>query len=525
MPSYWKSRLRDVFRITPAPLSDFERKRLDLPLRVTSILFLLAAVGWALLEDSPSERLRILAVLVGGGVYVAVHYFWGRSRWNRSPWEDLAMTVAHALVVGWAALVVPPPAEIAILVFSSGILLYLVGLGGRMLGYLFAGVISVIYGLFGHATAYYGVPQIVLLGVFGAVVLTEMAAHWRLMLERQVKRLRAVNYVSQSLMSSIDPGDVITLLASTIQNALPADSYFVARLMDDVLRLDILYDEGEVFGPMDLDKDAGLAGWVLNHRRSLLLNNVPEQIEQLGLERRIVGRGRPNLSWMGSPMEAGQHLIGLLAVGSYRYNAFDETDLEMLESIAQQAALAFDNAHHHQQIEEQARRDSLTGVYNHGYFLERLEQLIQISVGEDQSLGVIMLDVDFFKQYNDTFGHQLGDEVLIALARTIQQHVKHSDLVGRWGGEEFGIALPRVTVEQMYGIAMRIRETMASLRLSSRNGEMVPAPTVSQGFAMCPAEASDTYSLIALADRRLYQAKDHGRNRIMGPDGVFPPEE
>jgi diguanylate cyclase (GGDEF)-like protein len=125
-----------------------------------------------------------------------------------------------------------------------------------------------------------------------------------------------------------------------------------------------------------------------------------------------------------------------------------------------------------------------------------------------------MLDIDYFKQYNDTYGHLVGDQILNSLCSAIKQHIKQGDAVGRWGGEEFIISLPNATGEQATQVAKRISETMAGLRVEDREQRTVPVPTVSQGIGMFPSEADEIYRLIDLADRRLYVAKERGRNQI-----------
>jgi diguanylate cyclase (GGDEF)-like protein len=125
-----------------------------------------------------------------------------------------------------------------------------------------------------------------------------------------------------------------------------------------------------------------------------------------------------------------------------------------------------------------------------------------------------MLDIDYFKQYNDTYGHLVGDSILKSLCTAIKHHIKQGDAVGRWGGEEFIISLPNATGEQATQVAKRIGETMMMLRVEDRQQRTVPVPTVSQGIAIFPYEADEIYRLIDLADRRLYVAKDRGRNQI-----------
>jgi len=125
-----------------------------------------------------------------------------------------------------------------------------------------------------------------------------------------------------------------------------------------------------------------------------------------------------------------------------------------------------------------------------------------------------MLDIDFFKSYNDSFGHQVGDMVLTKLCEAIQENIKKDDFIGRWGGEEFGIALPRASGVEAYEVAKRIQKTMQEMVLSHPNHKKIPAPTVSQGISIFPDEADDIDRLIYLADQRLYKAKERGRNQI-----------
>jgi len=201
-------------------------------------------------------------------------------------------------------------------------------------------------------------------------------------------------------------------------------------------------------------------------------------------------------------------------LASYKPNAFDLADMELLSSLAQHVTLALDNTIRHAQVEEQARLDSLTGVYNHGYFLKRLAEQAEETSTLETPLSLIMMDIDYFKQYNDTYGHLVGDRILKSLCIAIKQHIKQGDAVGRWGGEEFVISLPNATGEQATQVAKRISETMASLRVEDRDQRTVPVPTVSQGIAVFPNEADEIYRLIDLADRRLYVAKERGRNQI-----------
>ncbi len=331
--------------------------------------------------------------------------------------------------------------------------------------------------------------------------------------QQHIQRLETVNKVSHQLMQSLDTEQVLALLNATILETIEADTYFIGMLKGDNIQLDLLYDDGEFYNGTIIPLEGSLINWIIKNQKALFLPDLREDVHLEGVKVRIIGKEKTSLSWIGVPLKAA-NINGVMALASYKPNSFDLADLELLSSLAQHVTLALDNTIRHAQVEEQARLDSMTGVYNHGYFLERLaEQAKETSLAQ-ATLSLIMLDIDYFKKYNDTYGHLVGDRILNSLCTAIKQHIKLGDAVGRWGGEEFIISLPNATGEQAMQVAKRISETMAILRVEDREQRAVPVPTVSQGIAMFPHEADEIYRLIDLADRRLYIAKERGRNQV-----------
>ncbi|GAB4496785.1 MAG: hypothetical protein OHK0052_07230 [Anaerolineales bacterium] len=361
-----------------------------------------------------------------------------------------------------------------------------------------------------------------------ALTLYETISRLAAIIRAQIRRLEALNRVAHQLSSSIHTQKVITLIGDGIREALQADTYYVGFVQGDKLRMELLYDEGKFFEPFEISFENSLAAWVVLNKKSLFLTNVPQQIESLGMKPQTIGEDKMSVSWMGTPIEVNGEVIGLVAVASYVPNQFTRADLELLESIAKQSAMALQNAYHYAEVKQQSQRDSLTKVYNHGYFLHLLEEQAAQARTTQNPLALIMLDIDLFKTYNDTYGHLMGDQVLISLTRIIQRHIKSTDLIGRWGGEEFAIALPNANGQQATQVANRIAEAMRKLTLTTRDNQTIPAPTVSQGIAILPYETEETYSLIDLADQRLYVAKGRGRNQIEPSarhwDYLLPPE-
>jgi diguanylate cyclase (GGDEF)-like protein len=334
--------------------------------------------------------------------------------------------------------------------------------------------------------------------------------------DRQVHRLEVLNMVANSVSSSLEIKQVIALLNSAIQNALDADTYYVGLINDgdESLQLELLYDDGEFFPPTDLPLNNTLAGWVIRNGKPLRLGNLPQDMPALGIKRFVIGKQRASLSWMGTPLQAKERTYGLVAVGSYRPDEFNEEDFGLLRNIAQQATMAIDNAYHHAEVERQSKLDSLTGVLNHGSFIQSLDEKIADALVTNSCLSVIMLDIDKFKTYNDNYGHLVGDQVLSRLTEIIREHIRDTDLVGRWGGEEFSIALPNADATHAFCISRRIQTSLSEIQFTARDGSIVPAPTVSLGIAELPNDAASTFSLIDSADQRLYIAKNRGRNEI-----------
>lgn len=349
-----------------------------------------------------------------------------------------------------------------------------------------------------------------LLGIATAETLLKLQSS----LQFEINRQQIMNKVSRSLSSSLEIHQVITMVTTAVQSALDADTYYFGLIEEDTIHLELFYDDGEFFPSMNVPIEGTLAGRVIQTRQPLLICDLPEERKKLNINYKLVGKNKVSLSWLGVPLITGKEVLGIIAVASYQKSAFDQRDQELLENIAQRAAMALDNAYHHLEVETRSQLDSLTGVLNHNTFLIRLEQAVQIAQTCGQPISLIMLDIDHFKKYNDTYGHLTGDKVLIELTRTIRHNIKKDDLVGRWGGEEFIIALPDTQPDQAFLVAERIRAACQKIIILDRDKKAVPAPTISQGIACLPKDTAALEKLIDIADQRLYLAKERGRNQI-----------
>jgi diguanylate cyclase (GGDEF)-like protein len=165
-----------------------------------------------------------------------------------------------------------------------------------------------------------------------------------------------------------------------------------------------------------------------------------------------------------------------------------------------------------QRFEHQARTDDLTGIFNRRTFSETGRSELERSLRYDSPLSLLILDIDRFKTINDTYGHDVGDRVIVAVASACRGFIRQSDSVGRMGGEEFGVLLPETGLEQAHAMAERLRQTLQELRVSIPQGEV--RFTVSIGVATL-VKGQSWNDLLKAADVALYAAKNGGRNRVV----------
>ena len=219
-------------------------------------------------------------------------------------------------------------------------------------------------------------------------------------------------------------------------------------------------------------------------------------------------------SFLMVPLMMGGDLLGVIRLNSYKPDIYQEYDQDVLTTLANQTAMAFENALMVQQTKEMAIRDGLTGVYNHRHFQEKLAEELVKSERYNKDLSVVLLDVDHFKKFNDNYGHQEGDKVLKTVAEIIQNTVRHKiDTVARYGGEEFAVILPEADGNIGKDLAERIRKNIEG-HIFENNGKTVYRVTTSIGVSSYPFDSREQKELIQFADKALYAAKGAGRNCV-----------
>ena len=213
------------------------------------------------------------------------------------------------------------------------------------------------------------------------------------------------------------------------------------------------------------------------------------------------------------PLKSHGKMVGILGLSKkHSKQLFSQEDIELVTSVANQAGVIVENAQLYSQAMTWAITDGLTRLYNHRYLHECLDKEIARGTRFGTTFSICMIDLDFFKTYNDTYGHLAGDDVLTSIGKCIQASIRTVDLAFRYGGEEFAVILPETSTEGAYLVAERIREKIEQKVFSGRS-----SITASLGIATWPTDGVTKEQMLVSADKSLYTAKGTGRNRTCVP--------
>jgi diguanylate cyclase (GGDEF)-like protein len=330
-------------------------------------------------------------------------------------------------------------------------------------------------------------------------------------LAERVRELEILNGTARRLSASLQLEELVETVAREACKAIP-EAEAVALVhrragRDSELIIDGYDRSTDKFFRRALAEGEGMAGWVMSHASARRFDDV-----SVAADVSLAGGTQGIRSWLGVPLFLYGECQGVVAVQSTRTSAFTAETQRLLESLALQIAAALQNAH----LYELAMVDGLTGLFVRRYFDARIEEEIERSKRYGSPFSVVMMDVDDFKQLNDTYGHLVGDRVLRAIANVIKAQMRGVDTAARYGGEELAVILPRTEMVAAYNLAERVRAAIAELRITTDDEPpQALGVTISAGISAYPeSRAGGGEDLVRNADRALYRAKKTGKNRV-----------
>lgn len=299
--------------------------------------------------------------------------------------------------------------------------------------------------------------------------------------------------------------DIPTVLEQTLENVIESidcDSGYV------VVRSEIVEQTRQIEPSESYRSFYRLGDGNLNHIDAL-------RIQQVVMSEDTVVEGNHQLSerWVGIPIRCDEGIIAVLVFDKVPAESVSGT-IEIGEIVASQTELVVDSLSEVHRVRRHARRDDLTGVFNRRYFIEIAEREMARARRYDHQLSLLMLDLDHFKDINDTHGHAIGDTVLVNVVERVEQNLRTVDILGRYGGEEFLVLLPETSITTARKtVAERLKSTISCEPVITEAGSI--EVTASFGVAALQENINSFEELLDHADEAMYQAKSTGRNCIV----------
>jgi diguanylate cyclase (GGDEF)-like protein/PAS domain S-box-containing protein len=331
---------------------------------------------------------------------------------------------------------------------------------------------------------------------------------------RRTNQMAAVSRIGQAVTSNLQIDQVIRKLYEQCLQILPLDVFYVATYDADsgLIEHPLFIDQGLVkdVSPRNITDIPGLSGEVIRQRYTLYIPDTADP--QVKNEHQIIHvGGEVARSYLGVPLTTHGQIIGVISIQSYSPNAYLYEQIQLLETIAIQAAIALENAQLFERMRSMAITDVLTQINTRRHFFELAQIEIIRAIRYGHLLSVIMIDIDRFKNINDTCGHDIGDQALYCVAQLLKRTLRQVDIIGRYGGEEFAALLPETGLKDACLAAERLRRAVEAMVIPGANDKV--HVTISMGVAELNMEVRTLEELLKRADQALYRAKETGRNR------------
>ncbi len=349
--------------------------------------------------------------------------------------------------------------------------------------------------------------------IFSAIV-SVMIVHSELRknLEEKFRKLEVLYNIGKELREKVSIDVLLNAIVEIIRSVFEIDN--VAVLLKDkdnnlkIYAASFGYETDFVKGKtISITKGEGITGLAAKERRIIISNDTKT-------DPRYVDGNKKTRSEMAVPLIHKEKLLGVLDLESNVKNRFTEDDKKILEAVADEISVAIENALLYEKLKELAEKDELTGLYNYRAFRKELDREISRGLRYNKKFSLVMFDIDYFKDYNDNNGHDMGNVVLHKVGAILRKATRKTDFPARFGGEEFIIILPETGKGGAFVFAERIRATIENERFPGEEKQPGGKLTVSGGVAEFPLDGDTAEKIIKAVDIAAYKAKNNGRNRI-----------
>jgi diguanylate cyclase (GGDEF)-like protein len=320
---------------------------------------------------------------------------------------------------------------------------------------------------------------------------------------RRSKQLNFLNNISKMAISSEDAEQMLADIVAEIQKTFQFDHIGIGILDYVTKEIEIKAEAGATAQALGkrIPLGAGIVGRVARSNERALVHNAGDG--------HLVGVLPDSRSVLCIPITYGESLLGVLNVESREENAFSPQDVLIMSTLADLLATALHNTFVFQKLQQQSITDGLTGIKTRRFFWEALSSEWKRASRSGRPFSVVLIDLDKFKEVNDSFGHLEGDLVLARVGRLLEQRCRQSNVVARYGGDEFVILMPETSIDQAHSLAERLRLWLAQDAMLAEHHI-----SGSFGVASFPAHGFSAEDIIRVADAGMYAAKHNGGNRV-----------
>ncbi len=336
---------------------------------------------------------------------------------------------------------------------------------------------------------------------------------WASQLEQRNREISYLNEMGDLLQSCITVEETYRVIENSARNLFPEDSGAL-YLLNDAKNL---VEAVALFGNHETDTIEHVfvpdRCWALRRGRTHAVQDVCNGLvcQHVGW---APGAGAPCPGYICVPMVAQGETLGVLFLWTTSGDQLTVSKQRLAVSVAEHVALAISSLRLRETLRRQAIRDPLTGLFNRRYMEESLERELRRAARKHTPIAVVMLDLDYFKRFNDTFGHEAGDAILRTFGQFLGDHIREGDIACRYGGEEFTLILPEATLDETRTRMDQLRNAFKQVHATS-NGHSFSNLSVSLGIAIFPEHGHTGEALLRSADAALYRAKSEGRDRVI----------
>lgn len=321
----------------------------------------------------------------------------------------------------------------------------------------------------------------------------------------------ALHEIAQTIGSSLNLNDTVTLITNKLRAIVPFDTCIIFTVDDrsgKAVAAHVAGEDKDIFSKRRMSVGDGITGWVIANSRSMC--NASPELDLVGVPDEVARQFRGVLV---SPLLREDGAFGTITLYSKSRTSYTTEHVRLLESVAQHASSALNNALTFERTKESALTDPLTELPNaRGFYMILEQRIAECQRMDRESLALICMDVDDFKEVNDSYGHALGDRLLASVAGVMRKELRAMDILTRYAGDEFVAIMPMASTMMASSVGERIRDAVESKKFAVRRGRTVEVG-VSMGIACFPADGETTEELLSAAARNMQKDK-HARKNI-----------